>query len=116
MNKNEIVIDGEVISDPLKVTLKKPVTFEGKEYSEIDLSALESWTCDDVIKVQKQFKKLNAESLSATDAILLESNVEYCVLVAVRATGLPVEFFKRLPAKEGNKIKNAVAIFFNNED
>lgn len=120
MSNNEIVLDSTVlddatISDPLKITLKTPVVFEGTEISEIDLSALENWTCDDLIKARKKYKKINAEEFSTLDAIIPEANIEYCLFIAAEVTKLPFEFFKKLPAKESNGIKAKLILFFNSE-
>jgi hypothetical protein len=123
MSKNEtenvavdkIIVDGIEIRDPLKVKFAKPISFEGKEYSEIDLSALNVWTCEDRIKADKMYETFSKSAYDPMKAIVPESNLEYCLFIASQASKIPIEFFKRLPAKEGNKIKMAVVVFFNSE-
>jgi len=99
----------------LVLKLKKPFTFEGKEYKEIDLSALESWTCDDVVNVQKEYFKLIGADVNALDIALIEGNLEYCQYVAAKASKLPLDFFKRLPASNAGSLRALVLNFFHGE-
>ena len=100
----------------LLVKFKKTVSFEGKDYSEIDLSGLENMSATELINTQKQFKIAQGTNIAPTDVTAPESNIEYCFYLASKVTSLPMEFFYSLVAKEVNKIKNAVIIFFNVED
>jgi hypothetical protein len=43
----------------LKLIFKKPYTFEGKEYAEVDLSELENWTGGDIDKAKKALKVMD---------------------------------------------------------
>jgi hypothetical protein len=101
------------IKNPLLLRLKKPFSFEGKEYEEVDLSALETWTCDDVVNIQAKFFKLIGTEISPLDPIMLESNLKYCQFVAASASGLPLEFFQRLPATNSGTLKTLVIGFFH---
>lgn len=105
-----------IISDPLVLKLSVPFTFEEKEYSEINLRKLNSWTCGDVVKVTKEYKRMTGGADSPMDAILPEVNLEYVEFVAARASGLPIEFFKNLPARESGKLRAAVIAFFHPAD
>lgn len=111
VSENEVVV-----SDPLVLKLSKPFTFEEKEYTEVNLRKLNDWTCGDVDKVMKEFKRITGGGDSPMDAILPEANSEYVEFVAARATGLPVEFFKKLPARESGKLRAAVISFFHPAD
>lgn len=85
----------------------KPYNFEGKEYTEIDLSGIDNLTTGDLIQLDKQFAQ------TGQMAMVNEVTTAYCSLVASRVTGHPIEFFDRLPAREGLKVRNEVANFLN---
>ena len=94
----------------LVVTLKNPYHFEGKEYTEIDLTTLESLTTNDMIAAERHYSRHTAISA------MPELSFEYSMELAARATKLPVEFFFGLPPREGMKVKNRVASFLFGED
>lgn len=89
------------------VKLSKPYTFEGKTYTEIDLSGIAEMTGEDMAEAEKFLTRTGTVS-----PLLPEMTMEYACFIANRATGLPVEFFKRLPAKDAVKVKNRVTSFF----
>ncbi|MCM3567849.1 phage tail assembly protein [Neobacillus mesonae] len=90
------------------VVFNKPVQFEGKEYKEVDLSGLDSLTAADLIEADKVF------GTSGQFAVVNEMTLGYTLIVASRASNLPIEFFNQLPAREGLKVKNKVMAFLNN--
>lgn len=93
-----------------KITFAKPYKFEGKEYTEIDLSGLDNLTTADLISAQSRMER------SGVQSVMPELNYLYICIICSIATGQPEEFFKGLPAKESVKIKNTVgANFFNVE-
>lgn len=104
------------VKDPLVFSLSRPAEFEGKSYSEINLRALNDWTCDDLVKVTKAYNQATGGSANPMDVILPEANLEYVEFVAAKATGLPLEFFKGLPAREAGKLRTAVIAFFHPAD
>lgn len=104
------------VKDPLVFSLSRPVEFEGKSYSEINLRALNDWICDDLVKVTKTYNQVAGGSVNPMDVILPEANLEYVEFVAAKATGLPLEFFKVLPAREAGKLRTAVIAFFHPAD
>ncbi|MFC4403321.1 phage tail assembly protein [Gracilibacillus xinjiangensis] len=89
------------------VEFKNPYTFEGEEFSKIDLSGLENLSTKDLIEADKQF------NTSGQMALMNEMTTGYSCIVASKATGKPVEFFEGLPAGEGLKLKNTVMGFLN---
>ncbi|MGG1599319.1 phage tail assembly protein [Paenibacillus naphthalenovorans] len=89
------------------IKFKKPHTFEGGEYTEIDLSGLENLNTSDLIDADKEF------STSGQFSMMNELTIGYTCIVAAKATGKPVEFFQRLPASDGLKVKNKVMGFLN---
>ena len=87
------------------VEFTRPHIFEGKEYKELDLSGLDDLTADDLSYCDKMFAAgRNADPIK-------ETNTLYCLLLAQRATDLPIEFFKTLKAGNAIKIKNVVSAF-----
>ena len=105
----------EAIKNPLSLKLKKPFTFEGKEYKEVDLSGLEDLTCDDVVDIQKKYFKMVGKDVSALDTVMLEGNLEYARFIAAEVSHLPLEFFKRLPGSNAGALKTLVLNFFHGE-
>ena len=102
-----------VILNPLTLVFKRTVNFEGKEYSSIDLSKLDDWTCDDVIYVTKKYNRVAGTDQGPMDAILPEANLGYCQFVGAEASGLPIDFFKQLPAREAGALRSLVINFFH---
>lgn len=89
------------------VAFRKPYQFEGKEYKEIDLSGIDDLSGDDLIETEKIF------SSSGGFSMVPELSPLYAFIIASRATKQPVEFFSRLPIKDGLAVKNAVVGFLN---
>lgn len=86
------------------VTLKRPYTFEGKEYTEIDLAGLEGMTIQDAIDVQTDL----FGQQEVASSLLCETTSAFAMAIAAKATGLPIEFFKLMPIGAGRKVKRAV--------
>ena len=93
------------------VRFKKPYHFEGKEYTEVDLSGMDDLTGADMIAVNKIMSRN-----SAGIDVMPEVSVEYAFYFAARAAKLPVEFFTNLPPRESMKIKNRVMGFLFGSD
>lgn len=114
----EAKVDGEVADASLATDVKddednsllikfaKPYVFEGKTYTEIDLSGLESLNAASMIDVNRRM----ARGQSGID-VLPEVSLEYAVNIAEKATTQPIEFFLCLPPKEAIKVKNRVMGF-----
>lgn len=98
--------------DSLIITLKKPYTFEGKDYTEIDLSGLENLNASDMIKVNKRMNRASGGS----SELLPEFSLEYALYLASIATKLPVEFFLNLPPRVALKVKTRVTGFLFGTD
>lgn len=95
--------------NPYLVTFKKPYYFEDKEYTHIDLSALEEMT-------SQQLFEANREMAMDYISPKPEADARFCCIIAGRACGLPTEFFDQLPIREGIKIRDVVFNFFHGED
>lgn len=98
--------------EPVEVILKfnKPFIFEGETYTEIDLSALENITGEDMIQVNRRLTAAGCAPL------LQEMSLEYAQMMAAQVTGMPIELFKALPAKASMKLKNIVTNFIYGEE
>lgn len=96
--------------DSLILKFRKPYKFEGVEYTEVDLSAMEDMTAADLCAVGKIMNKLGIVNPVA------EMTVDYAIYMAARASGKPVEFFQGLPPKESIKLKNMVTGFLYGGD
>lgn len=95
--------------EDLVLRFKKPYSFEGETYTEVDLSGLEDLSAADLCKVGKMVKK--------TDGVdpIAEMSLPYAIFMAARVTGKPLEFFQQLPAREAVKLKNLVVGFLYGE-
>nr|DAF27399.1 MAG TPA: tail assembly chaperone protein [Caudoviricetes sp.] len=109
LKNNVEVIDSEVI-DMYTLSFKKPYLFEGQEYSLVNLSGLKDITARDMIEGQKHLAK--SGEFTATP----ELSLEYICFIAARVSGLPIEFFKGLPARYALALKNKIMGFFYGED
>lgn len=105
-SKGESVEEDDEDDASLVITLKKPYKFEGKEYTEIDLSGLEDLTAADMIAVNKYMDRT-----AAGIQVMPEVSLEYACVLASKATKQPVEFFMGLPPKQAVKVKNRVMGF-----
>lgn len=96
--------------ESLILKFKKPYKFEGREYTEVDLSAMEDMTAADLCAVAK----LSGRDTGITP--IPEMTIPYAIHMAARASKLPVEFFRGLPAQESMKLKNIVSGFLYGGD
>ena len=95
--------------EDLVLRFKKPYSFEGETFTEVDLSGLEDLSAADLCKVGKMVKKIDG-----VDPIA-EMSLPYAIFMAARVTGKPLEFFQQLPAREAVKLKNLVVGFLYGE-
>lgn len=93
------------------LVFNKPYVFEGTEHKEIDLSGIRKLTIMDAIQTQKDL--INQRELAA--AVLTETTTAFARIIAVKATGLPIEFFKLMPRGRCNELTKAVQGYFNVE-
>ena len=85
--------------ESLVLKFKKPYQFEGREYTAADLCAV---------------AKLSGRDTGITP--IPEMTIPYAIHMAARASKLPVEFFRGLPAQESMKLKNLVSGFLYGGD
>lgn len=96
--------------DALVLKLAKPYKFDQKEYTEVDLHGLENTTAADLDAVGKILQK------TGTVSPMPEMTLGYSCYLAARVSGLAVEFFQGLPAREAIKLKNVVTGFLYGGD
>ena len=121
MEKNEKMMEMEAAENAasvdtedevsMVVKFKKPYRFEGKEYTEIDLTSLDDLQAADMIAVNKYMQRT-----SAGVDVMPEVTLEYACVLASKATKMPVEFFTGLPPREAMKVKNRVMGFLFGSD
>ena len=102
--------DQEGEEESLVLKFRKPYKFEGREYTEVDLSGMEDMTAGDLCAVAK----LANRELGVTP--IPEMTLPYAMYMAARASHKPVEFFKGLPPVEAMKLKNLVTGFLYGGD
>ena len=85
--------------------LSKTYNFEGNSIAEIDLSSLEDMTAEDMIAAQKIL------TANGSISVMPENSLEFALIIASRATGHPVEFFRTLTMRDSMKLKNRVSGF-----
>lgn len=88
------------------VKFSEPYAFEGKEHNEVDLSAITTLTVDDLAMAQSMLADMGRVTP------VVELDYTYIMILASKASGLPLEFFSGLPGKYGAKIKNVVSNYF----
>ena len=89
------------------IALDKPFTFEDKQYTEINLTGLDDMTTEDMCVAHNMYLRNGANPVGVP-----EFDPVYACIVAHLVTGLPIEFFKALPAKDGRSVKNVVTSYF----
>lgn len=105
-----LVTPSEPEESPTLVTLTKPFKFEGKTYTEIDLSGLENMSASDMCAAEKHLNR------SGMFSPLPEMTAEYVCYIAAQTSDFPIEFFKALPPRDFIRVKNKVTNFFYGED
>lgn len=86
------------------ITLSRPYKFEGKEYTEVDLSGIKNLKIKDAIEAQKQL--FNEREIAAT--IMSETTTAFARAIAAKATGKPIEFFKFAPHRLSKRVNQVV--------
>ena len=89
------------------IELKKPYCWEGREYTQIDLSGLERLTIRDAIDALKRL----FNDGEAAAAMLCETTTAFAREIAQKATGKPIEFFKFMPVRVAKAVTTEVQSF-----
>lgn len=96
----------------LVLKLRKPYTFEGQMYTELDLSGLEDVTAGTLERVGKTV----IQQSPGLNPGLVEMSMPYCMELAARVMSLPREFFHCLPANDAVRLKSLVTNFLYGGD
>ena len=91
----------------LILKFRKPYLFEGQEYTELDLSGLETVNGAMLSSVGRAVAKRSP----GLNAASVEMTLDYAKMLAQRITQKPVEFFDRMPAKDAMTLKGIVVGF-----
>lgn len=89
----------------MKHIFSKPIKFEdGPEIKEIEID-LDGINGYDISEVKKQF------SAAGNFSPILATDTDFCIMMAARKSGKPIEFFKELPGKDYLAIAQGVQNF-----
>lgn len=98
----------------ITVKFEKPYKFEGKEYTEIDLSGIEKMTIADLVEIQRALMS------EAASSYVMETTASFAQVMATKASGKPVELFKLMPRGKIKQVQTAILKYLNadqnNED
>lgn len=102
--------DDVVDENDLIIKLSKTYKFEDDTYDTVDLRPLDGLTARDLIDANKILM------FSGNATVIPETNLEYDLIIASKATRIPIEFFKGLSPRDALKIKTRVTNFFYGTD
>ncbi len=88
------------------IPLSKAYDLEGKVIKEVDLSGLEDLTTADGEYIERVMAKMNYHP---NDKF---RDITYTKHIAMKVTGLPIEFFNMLKWKDLNRITSRIAVYF----
>lgn len=91
----------------ITVKFEKPYKFEGKEYTEIDLSGIEKMTVADLIDIQKELMS------EAASSFVMETTASFAQAMATKASGKPVELFKLMPRGKIKQVQTVILKYLN---
>ena len=90
----------------MKHIFSKPYKFDDAEFTEIDLD-LDSLTGKDISSAKRIW------SMAGNFSPMPSTDMDFCAALAAQASNQPIEFFESMPAREFNKITQAVSNFLN---
>lgn len=93
-----------------KIKFNPAVTFEGKEYTELDFSELSGWSSLRYAQAEIKYKKMFPNA--GDTGRLMEAQPEFAWFIGYEVTGLPIEFFQSLNPKQVKGITNIIGYFF----
>lgn len=89
---------------PVEVIFNNPVKFDDQEIESLELD-LDSLTGRDMSQIKSQWSMAGKFSpVPATD-------LDFCIMVAARASKQPIEFFEQLKSREWLKVAQEVSNF-----
>lgn len=105
MADEKILTNAQEDESSTLVKFSKAYRFEGKDYTEVDLSGMDDLSAEDMIAADRYLTR------SGSFSVMPEMTLEYACFIAARAAKQPIEFFKGLPPKDALKVKNRVTSF-----
>ena len=93
----------------VRVPFAKPEKFEGQEYKSVDLD-LESLTGRDMSVIKSQW------ATSGKFSPVPAADLDFCIMVAAKASKKPIEFFETLTARSWMKVAQEVSNFLLQSD
>lgn len=103
MDNGDIDINARI---PYVVPLSQTYNFEGKQINEVDLSGLEDLTTADGEYIDRVMAKMNYHPKDKF------RDITYAKHIAMRVTGLPVEFFNSLKWKDIQTVTSRISLYF----
>lgn len=89
-----------------EVELTREYDFDGERIRKVDLSGLKELTTVDGTEIDQVMERMNHEPRNKF------RDMTYTKHIAMRVTGLPVEFFNNLIWKDMERIKNRITLYF----
>lgn len=89
-----------------EVELTREYDFDGTKIRKVDLSGLKELTTLDGTEIDQVMERMNHEPRNKF------RDLTYTKHIAMRVTGLPVEFFNNLIWKDMERIKNRITLYF----
>ena len=106
--KKDVEIVPETKSSTV-VKFSRSYTYGGKTYEEVNLTALETLTANDMIEAEKHLSKIGIFSPTP------ELTLEYVFYIASKAAQMPIDFFRKLLPGDAIRLKNIVTAHFYGE-
>lgn len=85
--------------------------FEGKDYTEVDITGIRGMTVQDAIDIQK--KLFDTQEVAAL--LIAETTTAFTGEVAAKASGMPIEYFKLMPRGISKKVQKAIRGYIDSE-
>lgn len=89
-----------------EIELTREYDFDGERIRKVDLSGLKELTTVDGTEIDQVMERMNHEPRNKF------RDLTYTKHIAMRVTGLPVEFFNNLTWKDMERIKNRITLYF----
>ena len=79
--------------------LKRPVTFEGHKFEQLDLSGLEDLTGEEYATLLKETERIGGADM------VPEKGLSFALLAAAKVTGQPFGLLKKMGAEEAARLR-----------
>ena len=93
----------------LIVRFAKPYIFEGKSYDCVDLNGIKQLKVEDAVDAQLRLFTEN----EVAAALVSETTTAFARMIAAKASGLPIEFFKIMPIGSMKRVARKIREYLN---